>query len=98
MKNACASMRILTVLLCVLIAFGVVPVFAQEDTSPSLDSVSSLILYYPQTNSTILAKNESTSLPAGSTVKLLSGLLLCERLAHRQNDIIGLLLEFTKTL
>ena len=88
MKSAHIMVRLLSALLCVLICFGVVPAFAEEASTPSLNDVSSLLLYYPQTDSVILSKNEATPLPAGSTVKLLSGLLLCELLSYRQNDIV----------
>ena len=89
MRSIGIFIRILSVLLCVLmIGFGAVPVFALEDNTPSLDSVASLLFYHPQTDTTVLSKNESMPLPAGSTVKLLSGLLLCELLADRLDDTV----------
>ena len=88
MKSARITVRLLSALICVVLCFGVVPAFAEEDSTPSLNDVSALLFYYPQTETTVLSKNETTPLPAGSTVKLLSGLLLCERLNHRQNEIV----------
>ena len=88
MKSARVAVRLLSLFLCALLGFGVVPVFAEEDTVPSLDSVTALYFYHPETDTNVLTKNESMPLPAGSTVKLLSGLLLCERLGDRLNDSV----------
>jgi len=86
MKTPRIPMRILSVLLCLLTLFCAVPASAEDVTEPSLDAVSALILYHPQTDTILQKKNEDISLPAGPTVKLLSGLLFCEQLGDRLGD------------
>lgn len=88
MKLTRITMRLLSALLCVLLGFGVVPVFAEEDSSPPTDAVEALLFYHPQTDTVVLSKNETRSLPAGPTVKLLAGIVLCEQLGTRQNDSV----------
>ena len=88
MKPVRISIRLLSLMICLLIGFGAVPTFAEEDNAPTLDDVTSALFYHPATDTNVLQKNKDQSLPAGSTVKLLSGLLLCESLESRLNESV----------
>ncbi len=69
-------------LLAALLVCGIPKVSAErsEKTVPSMAEASAVYFYHLESGQLIGGKNETRQLPAGSTVKVLSGLLACERL------------------
>ena len=75
-------------LLLLLCAFSV-PAFAAEITPPSMEEATAVYLKHLESDLVVTSKSEHFSLGAGSTVKIMSGLLLCEKLsAYDQETII----------
>lgn len=79
---ACALLLFLTVPLLLL------PVCGETADEPDLAEAQGVYLYHLESASVILSKNEQQTLPAGSTVKVLSGLVLCELLANRLDEAV----------
>ena len=93
MKKRTAA-RIISAFLCLLLfLFSTLPLSAASTELPDTTSAKSFVLYHLDRDKTVLSKEEDTLLPAGSTVKLLSGLLFCELLESRQNESILLTSE-----
>ncbi len=87
-----------TIIFCVLLSFLFVfpiSVFATEQSlpPPSLDEASAVLLYHLESRSIALSKNEDINIGAGSAVKVLSGLLFCEKLYTRLDDEITVTIE-----
>ena len=62
---------------------------AEENTAtPSLEEVGAAYLYHLERGTAVLQKNESDPIGAGSTVKIMAGLLFCEALANRLSEKI----------
>jgi AraC-like DNA-binding protein len=63
--------------------------FAEESkATPSLEEVGAAYLYHLERGTAVLQKNESDPIGAGSTVKIMAGLLFCEALANRLSEKI----------
>lgn len=79
---------LICVLLCLLFLFPymVIPTSAAEPALPDTKEALAVSFYHVNSNSTVISKNGDTLLPAASTVKLMSGLLFCEQLAHRRTE------------
>ncbi len=75
-------------LLLMLLPLFLLPVHAEAAEEPSLAEAQGVYLYHVESASVILSKNEQQTLPAGSTVKVLSGLVLCELLANRLDEAV----------
>ncbi|MBR2927238.1 MAG: D-alanyl-D-alanine carboxypeptidase [Clostridia bacterium] len=80
---------VLCILLSLLFVFPlfVIPIGAAQE-SPSTAEATAVYFYHLQTGEAVLAKNESTPLPAGPTVKLLAGLIFCEEYRYRLNESV----------
>lgn len=86
MNCAVAALLLTAILLsaCVICA-------AKEDKAdpfPDVSKASAICFYHVESQRRMGAKNEATVLPAGTSVRLLSGLLFCERLAHRLGETV----------
>lgn len=84
--------RCFSVCFCFLLfSLIVVPVFANAETDSSLPSMAeanAVLLYHIERNTVVCSKNEATHVGAGSTVKIMAGLLFCETLADRQSETV----------
>lgn len=88
------------ILLLLLLAALLVPLFclcptAEEatDAFPETPEASAVYFYHLESQRLIGAKNGSATLPAASTVKILSGLLFCERFAGQLWDEVEITRE-----
>ena len=88
MKKTTAMMRIALIILCTIAIFGAVPVFSEETALPSLQEANAVYFYHLETSSTVLSKNQDAVISAGSTVKIMAGLLFCEQLEGRLKDTV----------
>lgn len=81
--------------LCLLLFFSALslPAYASESTAPSMKEASSVYLYHVERMSAVLSKNVSKSVGAGSTVKIMAGLLLAEALESRQEERVEITSE-----
>ncbi len=73
-------------LLCLLLVPSVTALESGEE--PELGEVSAALLYHLATGEVVLSKEADTNLGAGSTVKVMSGLLFCEKLGAALNQEI----------
>ncbi|MBQ9785209.1 MAG: D-alanyl-D-alanine carboxypeptidase [Clostridia bacterium] len=83
--------RLCCLCLCLLLFLPLVTVRAAADDGsalPSLEEARAVWLSHVESGKLILSKAESTSVGAGSSVKVMSGLLLCELYANRFYDSI----------
>lgn len=73
--------RIICLLTSLLLLFCALPFssFAAELTQPAMDEASSVYLKHLESDLVVCSKDESYLLGAGSTVKIMSGLLFCEK-------------------
>ncbi len=78
-RNRC--LRLFALLFVLLLLALPLSVAAEEETLPELSEASAVLLYHMASGEVVLSKEADTNLGAGSTVKLLSGLLFCEALA-----------------
>lgn len=88
MKHTAAVRFVAWVLMLLLPLSTVLSVCGETADEPDLSEAQAVYLYHMESASLILAKNEQQTLPAGSTVKVLSGLLLCELLADRSDEAV----------
>lgn len=82
--------RSLAFFLCFLLflsAFSMI-VAAEGSKTPSMKECSAAYLYHVERMSAVLSKDAKKSVGAGSTVKVMAGLLLCEALEHRQSETV----------
>ncbi len=83
--------QLTALLLCFLILFSTaLTASAAEETptQPSVEGCSAVLLYHFSTDQAIVQKNIDTALPAGSTSKILAGLLACETLESRLDESV----------
>lgn len=90
--------RVLSFAMCLLLSFSVLPLIASAesadvDSPPSTDAASAVYFYHLEGDKALVTKNEAKLVPAGSTVKLLSGLLLCEAFPNNLADTVVLTSE-----
>ena len=88
---------------CLLIAmllplgcFGASSAKAAE-SSPNLSNASAVYFYHLESQRCMQAKNEAQKLPAGTSVRLLSGLIFCEQLGDRLGDVIAIYEEMLQS-
>ena len=76
--------RLIAWLSAVLCLFPLLAVTAHGETSalPALDSADAVYLLHVESGRVMGRKSENTRVPAGASVKLLSGLVACERLGN----------------
>lgn len=85
-----AFYRIASLVLSLLFFFSLLPFTssAAEISSPSMEEARAIYLKHLGSDMLVCQKNATDSIGAGSTVKIMSGLLLCERLdAYAQDPI-----------
>ena len=82
--------KMLAFFLALLLFSSLLPlsVYAAEDNTPSMKEASAAYLYHVERMRAVLSKDEGKSVGAGSTVKIMAGLLLCEALENRQNETV----------
>ncbi len=83
-------LRFLLVIFCLTLicsAHGI-STFADENTDlpPSVAEASAVYLVHMESNTTVFQKNATQTVNAGSTVKVMAGLLACEELADRLQE------------
>ena len=61
---------------------------AAEITPPSMEEATAVYLKHLESNNVAASKNEDFVLGAGSTVKIMAGLLLCEKLSARAEETV----------
>ena len=86
-----AILRIVCLLTSLLLFWCALPLSAsaEEITPPSIEEAASVYLKHLESDLLVASKSESFLLGAGSTVKIMSGLLLCEKLsAYSQESVI----------
>lgn len=98
MRSLRKTIRILLALLAALTLFFSFPIpsVAEPIELPSTDEASAVYFYHLESDTLICSKNENAPIPAGSTTKVLAGLIACERLADRQNELVTVTYEMTK--
>ena len=82
--------RLIAWLSAVLCLFSLLAVTAHGETSalPALDSADAVYLLHVESGRVMGRKSENTRVPAGASVKLLSGLVACERLGNSLNQTV----------
>ena len=84
--------RIFLHFLCFVLCLSacISPVDAVEDSTapPSLIEASAVSLYHVESQTAVLEKNADTAFPAGSSVKVMAGLLFCEAFADRLYEAV----------
>lgn len=81
----------LIALLCLfsmLIHLFVLPISAEDPVPPNLDGAESVYFVHLKSGSVVCEKNAAQLVSAGPSVKLLSGLLLCEMLGNRLDESV----------
>ncbi len=66
------------------------------EPTPSVEEAAAVYFYHPDTDSVIVEKNAESVINAGSTAKVLSGLIFCEVLGNRTADPVYITEEMTK--
>lgn len=87
---------VLCLFLCLLFVLQMLclPLTAAEDLEmPDTGAAKAAYLYHVEHGTAIIANNETALLPAASTVKVLSGLLFCELLSERGNELVRITKE-----
>ncbi len=84
--------RLCCLFLCLLFCLPLIslPTAADETSLPSLNEARAVWFSHMESGKLVVSKAETTSVGAGSAVKVMSGLLLCELYAKRMNDLIYL--------
>ncbi len=84
-----AVLRASCFLLCLLFFVCPFPVYAEDDFSPpSTDEAASVFFFHLQSENIAYSKNETEAVSAGSTVKVLAGLVACEALQDRMRETV----------
>ena len=88
--KARTSPKMLAFFLCVLLLLSALPLSAsaEETQTPSASEATAVSLYHVERMRSVFSKDEDKSVGAGSTVKIMAGLLLCEALEKRQNESV----------
>ena len=85
-----ATVRVACLLVSLLLLLCALPFSssAEEITPPSMEEASAVYLKHLESDLVVASKNEKMVVGAGSTVKIMSGLLLCEKLSDRMQESI----------
>ncbi|MBQ7335267.1 MAG: D-alanyl-D-alanine carboxypeptidase [Clostridia bacterium] len=83
--------RIVKALCACLIILLLIPLFcisasAEVAEPPSMEEATAALLYHMESNTLVCSKAENVNLGAGSTVKVMAGLLFCEAFSDHVND------------
>lgn len=79
------------ILLCLFLML--IPIFgisasADLPSLPSLDGANAVYFAHVESGAVVCEKNATQQVAAGSSVKVMSGLLFCEQLGNRQNETV----------
>ena len=87
-KNA--QLRITCLLLSLLLLLCALPFSSSAEgiTPPSMEEATAVYLKHLESNLVVTSKSETFVVGAGSTVKIMSGLLLCEKLGSRIQETV----------
>lgn len=87
--------RILALLFAIACLTSVcsVSICAEAPSLPSVDEASAVYFYHLDSEALILEKNAEATLSAGSTPKIIAGLIFAEELSDRQNETISITSE-----
>lgn len=90
MKNRQIGKRLLCVFFCIASLFVFcIPASAEENPIPSMQEASAVYFYHIESDQIVGTKNETMQVSAGSSVKIMAGLIACERLAgHLQEEVM----------
>jgi len=82
--------RMICLLTSLLLLLCALPISssAAEISPPSMEEATAVYLKHLESDMVVCSKSESYILGAGSTVKIMSGLLLCEKLSAYSQDAI----------
>ena len=88
-----ALLRFFTFLLFVFSAILIFGVFASAEdvipeNAPSLEIARGFAVYNIENDTYIISKNASLSVDPASTVKIMSGLIICESLSGRESETV----------
>lgn len=88
--KSCMRIPCLLVLVFCLLASVVFPICAENEIElfPDVSNASAVYLYHLESARCMGSKNESQSLPAGTSVRVLSGLIFCERLSAQLQNVV----------
>ena len=96
MKKALLKFSVFLLFVFLLVAAVFVSSSADDlipDGAPSLDSSVGFAIYNIENDRYVISKNASLSVDPASTVKLMSGLIICESLSGRENETVTLTSE-----
>ncbi len=98
MKKRSIPFRIGSIFLSFLLLFfaGAVNSSAKETEEPSMEEANAVWLYHLEGEQLVLSKNETLNFSAGTTVKLMAGLLFCELLNSRLSEDVVLTPEMAE--
>jgi len=98
MHRSCRFWSLIVSAVICLSAF-VCPIGATEDASVPLitDHANAVYFYHIESNTLVFEKNADTEIAAGSTVKVISGLLFCEALADSLSETVLITDEMVST-
>ncbi len=87
-KNA--TLRIVCLLISLLLLLCALPFSssAADITPPSMEEATAVYLKHLESNLIVTSKSEKFVVGAGSTVKIMSGILLCEKLSDRLQESV----------
>ncbi len=86
-KNRIWAVILLVALLLMLTVFGVSAENA-SDPFPDLSGANAVAFYHLESGRMMGAKNETEKLPAGTSLRILSGLLFCERFENQLSTTV----------
>lgn len=77
----------------------IIPSFAADDTAlpPSADEAEAVYLVHVESGTPVFEKNATETVSAGSTVKVMAGLLACETLADRLYEEVAITAEMVNS-
>jgi len=87
-KQIAARITAIICLLSLLVSFGAFSATAAAPSPPSLDEAQSVWFLHLESESVICEKKADQTVAAGSSVKVMSGLLFCEQLYNRQTELV----------
>lgn len=98
MQSKKRLLQFICFLMGLLLWLPAVPASAQEPLPPALEEADAAYLYHMESGAVLASKNETAQIAAGSTVKVMAGLLACEALADHLEESVFItpeMLEFT---
>ncbi len=88
MQRCCRTVAALFSLMAVLFSCFLLPAYAETEPIPSTSEAKAVWFSHLESGREMVTQNADEVLPAGSTVKILSGLLACERLGGQLTQSI----------